>query len=292
MEIQVLKNFLLVAKEGNITRAAEILHLSQPTLSRQIQNLESEFGCQLFTRDSRKLSLTNQGMLLQQRAAGIIDLYERTQSEMNPIPEVISGDIRIGICEASSVRSVLNYGKKFHDAYPLTRLRVTNGYYNTVAEMIGSGLVDFGLLFGRVDDNMFDSVEINQKERFCLLMPEGHPLSEKELLDASDINGYSLIIYQDAARELPVTFGNYFQDLSISATFTTMLTAIQLVKAGLGLAVILNNMIGTRIMDGPDVFVTRPLSIPVRVPTYLAWRKSGDIPRQASLFLQEFIKSF
>ena len=123
MDIQVLKNFLMVAQEKNITRASEILHISQPTLSRQIQNLEEEFGQKLFYRNNKKVSLTVYGNMLQQRAEEIVSLYEQTQSEIKPDAGVVLGEIRIAVCEASSVDDIYSRGKQFQQEHPFTVLR-------------------------------------------------------------------------------------------------------------------------------------------------------------------------
>ena len=276
-----MKNFLLVAQEENITRASEILHISQPTLSRQIQNLEEEFGQPLFLRNNKKVTLTNNGKLLQQRAAEIIELYEKTHSEINPTPGIVSGDIRLAISEASVVKNIFEAGKKFQSEYPLTRFRAFNGDNNSVIDMINTGLVDFGLLFGYVDDKQFSYYQIAEKESIGILMPKGHPLCVKESIELDDLEGYPIIIHQDSVRRLPRSYDNYFEGLEFRATFTMLITAVKMVEAGLGIAIIPDSVIG----PGSDALVTRPFSRPMSVPTFLAWKKNGILPKQSLMFL-------
>ncbi len=286
MDIQVLKNFLLVAQEENITRASEILHISQPTLSRQIQNLEEEFGQPLFVRNNKKVRLTNQGALLQQRASEIIELYQKTQNEINPTPGIVSGDIRIAVSEASVMKRIFELGKQFQMKYPMARLRILNGDNIAVADLIRSGIADFGVLFGLIDEKQFDSFRIGDTESVGVLMPAGHPLSAKDSLDMEDLEGYPLIVHQDSVRKIPGAYRNDFDGIVFKATYTMVLSAVKMVEAGLGIAIIIDNIIS---LDSNGL-VTRPLRDPMRVSSALAWKKNGILPHQSSLFLNMLIE--
>ncbi|MBQ2086261.1 MAG: LysR family transcriptional regulator, partial [Oscillospiraceae bacterium] len=161
MDLEVLKNFLVVANEENITRASELLHISQPTLSRQIQSLEEEFGAKLFTRDKKRTTLTAQGLLLQKRSIELLDMYRKTQVEVQSEPGVITGDINIACIYAKALNPILEIGKEVASEHPGTRLLVSNGDMYTVRELVQSGQVDFGLVYAQKEgDDMFERFEV------------------------------------------------------------------------------------------------------------------------------------
>ena len=281
MDIQVLKNFLLVAQEENITRASEILHISQPTLSRQIQNLEEEFGQPLFVRNNKKVRLTSQGILLKRRAGEIIELYQKTHNEINPTPGIVSGDIRFVANEAFMMKAVFDLGKQFQMKYPMTKFRVFSSDNATAAEMLSSGIADFGILFGSIDEKQFDCIRIAETANIGILMPVGHRLAEKKALNLEDLEGYPLIFHQDSVNRLPGAYRSDFEGLEFKATYNMLLTAVEMVRSGLGIAIVLDNMINFESND----LVTRPLSNPMNISSFLVWKKYGVLPKQSSLFL-------
>lgn len=286
MDIQVLKNFLMVAREKNITRASEILHISQPTLSRQIQNLEEEFGQKLFYRNNKKVSLTVYGNMLQRRAEEIVSLYEQTQSEIKPDAGVVLGEIRIAVCEASSVDDIYSLGKQFQQEHPLTVLSFFNTSSDQASDMIENGTADFGLLFGYADEKRFDSHRVSREEKLGILMLVGHPLSEKEALEIEDLKGYPLIAYQDAVRGVSYLYEAGYLESELKATFTTLTSAMKMVERGIGISTVLCSMIEGEIDTGIARMVTRPMKSLHTVPTFLAWKKNVVLSQQASLFLE------
>lgn len=285
MDIQVLKNFLLVAQERNITRAAESLHIAQPTLSRQIQNLEEEYGRQLFYRDNKTIRLTEQGRILQQRANEIIYLFEKSLSEINPVPGTVSGEIRISLCEASAVDSIYALVKQFQTEYPLTVFRFFNTSSETSSELIEDGIVDMGLLFGYADGRRLNSHRLRKEESRAVLMRKDHPLAAKEEISMEDLKGWPLVVYQDAVRGVPsmIEYGLTADDMK--ATFTTTFSALKMVQQGIGIATIIKDTVDSSIVTNIASLVTRPMKDAPLVPTFLAWKRNGTLSDQASLFL-------
>ena len=285
MDIQVLKNFLLVAQERNITRAAESLHIAQPTLSRQIQNLEEEYGRQLFYRDNKTIRLTEQGRILQQRANEIIYLFEKSRSEINPVPGTVSGEIRISLCEASAVDSIYALVKQFQTEYPLTVFRFFNTSSETSSELIEDGIVDMGLLFGYADGRRLNSHRLRKEESRAVLMRKDHPLAAKEEISMEDLKGWPLVVYQDAVRGVPsmIEYGLTADDMK--ATFTTTFSALKMVQQGIGIATIIKDTVDSSIVTNIASLVTRPMKDAPLVPTFLAWKRNGTLSDQASLFL-------
>ncbi|MBR5070892.1 MAG: LysR family transcriptional regulator [Oscillospiraceae bacterium] len=285
MDIQVLKNFLLVAQERNITRAAESLHIAQPTLSRQIQNLEEEYGRQLFYRDNKTIRLTEQGRILQQRANEIIYLFEKSRSEINPVPGTVSGEIRISLCEASAVDSIYALVKQFQTEYPLTVFRFFNTSSETSSGLIEDGIVDMGLLFGYADGRRLNSHRLRKEESRAVLMRKDHPLAAKEEISMEDLKGWPLVVYQDAVRGVPsmIEYGLTADDMK--ATFTTTFSALKMVQQGIGIATIIKDTVDSSIVTNIASLVTRPMKDAPLVPTFLAWKRNGTLSDQASLFL-------
>jgi DNA-binding transcriptional LysR family regulator len=291
MDIQVLKNFLLLIQEKNVTRASEILHISQPTLSRQIQNLEEEFGQKLFYRNSKRVELTPYGKIMQQRANEIIYLYEKTYTEFNPYSDVISGEIRIALCESSASNQILSLAKDFQDEYPDTVLRFFSTSAEITSEMIESGIIDFGLFFGYADEKRFDSHRLLKSESRAALMPAGHPLSEKKELVLEDLKGWPLIVYQDAIRGTPALVEQGLISNDMKATFTSLFDAAKMVQMGLGIATIINDAIADSFWIQSSNFVTRPVTGLPLIPMFLAWKKNVILSKQAALLLQRLIEN-
>ncbi|MBR4929020.1 MAG: LysR family transcriptional regulator [Oscillospiraceae bacterium] len=285
MDIQVLRNFLLVAKERNITRAAEILHIAQPTLSRQMQNLEEEYGKQLLYRENKTIRLTEQGRILQQRADEIIYLFEKSRSEINPVPDTVSGEIRISLCEVAAVDSIYALAKQFQDENPLTVFRFFNTSSETSSGLITDGIADMGLLFGYADGSRLNSHRLRREESRAVLMRQDHPLAAKEEISMEDLKGWPLVVYQDAVRGVPsiIEYGLTADDMK--ATFTTTFSAVKMVEQGIGIATIIDGTVDSSIVTSSTNLVTRPMNDAPSIPTFLAWKRNGTLSHQASLFL-------
>ena len=287
MDIQVLRNFLVVASEENVTRAAEILHIAQPTLSRQIQNLEEELGCTLFERKNKRVRLTNQGLILQQRATEMIELYYTTRSELDPVPGVYRGDINVAFSEVSSVNNVLRTIKQFQEMNPEVLFHVFSGGSMYVMDMISSGTADLGLLMGYLDDTKYEGIQISSQERLGILVKPDHPLSDRKTVTVKDIAEEPLILSRYSATRVPSVFDISPDHVDIRATYTMLSSAALMVKAGIGIALIPCSM--TEFWSSS--LVTVPFEEPVSVPTHIFWRKNTPLPEQTMAFLDALRKS-
>lgn len=182
MELRVLRYFLTVVNEESITKAADALHITQPTLSRQLSQMEEELGIKLFDRGSRKITLTNEGILLRRRAEEILQLVDKTEKEMTDQEKLVDGEISIGCGELASVHIVAELIKSFQERYPLVRYDVHTANADHIRERLDKGLADIGLLLEPVDIEKYEFIRMNIKEKWVVLMRPDDPLAEKKLL--------------------------------------------------------------------------------------------------------------
>ncbi len=197
MELRVLQYFLAIAREQSIVRAAESLHLSQPTLSTQIKAMEKELGKQLFirgTKGSRKVTLTEEGMILRKRAEEILNLVQKTEREISLSDQVVVGDVYIGAGETDAVRFIAKAAKKLSEAYPGIRYHIASGNTEFVLEQLEKGLIDFGIVFGSVDHARYNSIPFPYKDTWGVLMRKDSPLAEKQEILPEDLWDKPLII--------------------------------------------------------------------------------------------------
>ncbi len=190
MEIRVLQYFLAIAREQSIVRAAESLHLSQPTLSTQIRQMEEELGKQLLirgTKGSRKVTLTEEGMILRKRAEEIINLVQKTENEIALSDSIIIGDVYIATGETDGVRLLAKTAGKLRKDYPGIHYRISSGNATFVTEHLDKGLIDFGIVFGAPDLKKYDALKLPSKDIWGVLMRKDDPLAEKESISPEDL---------------------------------------------------------------------------------------------------------
>jgi DNA-binding transcriptional LysR family regulator len=247
MEIETLRSFITIAQEENITRAAEYLHLTQPTLSRQIKSLEEEFGKQLLIRGKRQVTLTEDGMVFRKRASEILALIDKTNEEMKASRKDISGDIYIGAAETDVMRLISKIAGELKKKYPGIRYRIISGDGDAVKEMLNKGLIDFGLVFGPVDEKKYDAIPINIDDNWGVLMPEKSSLAKKQTVSPKDLWDKPLILSQQAIDGgfLQTWLKKDLSDLDVAATYTLILNAAKMVEGGLGYAMVIDGLINT-----------------------------------------------
>ena len=290
MDFDVLKSFLVVAREENITRASELLNISQPSLSRQIQNLEEEFGAKLFTRNRKKTVLTTQGMVLQKRATELLDMYRKTQIEIQSEPEIITGDIRFASIYAPSLDKILELGKLMAEEHPGIRLLVSNGDMYAVRELVYSGQVDLGLVYAmKHGDDMFDRIEIQENMNVGVLLPADHPLASKEVIRFEDLRPYPMVVHERfLGTPIPgrqeIDQGKY----NICGTYTTPVGAGLMVNSGYGIALVSESNISFNYGN----IVYRNIMQNTNLSTYLIWKKDSAMPIQSSFFLKRIKEYF
>lgn len=296
MELRVLQYFLAIAREQSIIRAAESLHLSQPTLSTQIKNLETELGKQLLirgTKGSRKVILTEEGMILRKRAEEILELVKKTESEVTLSNQIVMGDIYIGTGETDAVRILAKTAKDLQSTCPGIRYHISSGNSAFVMERLDKGLLDFGIVFGTVDLTTYNTLKIPAKDVWGVLMHKDSPLAGKESITPEDLWDKPLIISQQENKGGIITqwLKRRESDLNITATYNLIFNASLLVEEGLGYAIGLDKIINT---TGNSNLCFRPLSPRLEDELSIIWKKYQVFSKPAEKFidvLQKHIRS-
>lgn len=281
METRVLRYFLAVAQEGSVTRAARALHLTQPTLSRQIRELEEELGQTLFSRGGRELSLTREGLLLRQRAEEIVGLAEITEKEFRSLGEkTVSGDLSLGCGESKALSFVTDALKVLQDEHPLIIPHFFSGNGEIVMDRLDKGLLDFAVLMGAENTERYYSLPLPNHDTWGLLMDKDDPMAQKKAIMAEDLLDIPLILSsQSLSRdELSGWLGFPMSRLHIAATYTLLFNGSLMVRSGLGYALCFDHIAPSG-KDSPFAF--RPLTSPLS----LVWKKHQILSAPAEAFL-------
>ena len=286
MELRLLEYFLAVAREQNITAAAETLHISQPALSTQLKALESELGKQLLIRGvkgSRKVQLTEDGMVLRKRAEEIVSLVRRTEEELTGSGETVAGNVFIGTGETETVRLFAQVAKKLQKKYPDIRYHISSGNAEYVLEYLDKGLIDFGLLFAEIDAQKYEAIPVPIKDTWGVLMHKDSPLAEKEVIRPEDLWDKPLIVSHQKGVDTYLTqwFQREESELHIVATYNLLFNASLLVDEGLGYALCYDKIINTQ---GSNLCF-RPCSPRLEARGYIVWKKYQVFSKAARLFL-------
>ncbi len=287
MELRVLEYFLAVAREQNITAAAESLHLSQPALSRQLREMEEKLGKQLLIRGvkgSRKVILTEEGMILRRRAEEILSLVRRTENEITQSDETIAGNVFIGTGETETVRLFAKVAKKLQQKYPDIRYNISSGNAEHVLEYLDKGLIDFGLLFTEIDSQKYEAIPVPIKDTWGVLMRKDSPLAEKEVIHPEDLWDKPLIVSHQKGddRYLNQWLQREESELHIVATYNLLFNASLLVDEGLGYALCYDKLINTK---GSNLCF-RPFSPGLEARGFIVWKKYQVFSKAANIFLQ------
>lgn len=286
MELRTLRYFLAAAQEENITKAADILHVTQPTLSRQMMDLERELGVTLMLRGKNGLTLTDDGIFFRQRAQEIVELADRLEKSFVERQNNISGMVVIGASETVGSQTLARLIKEFTRKYPAVQFTLYNETVDNIKDRLDKGLVDIGLLLEPVDVTKFDYVRLSQQDTWGLLVRDDHPLTEKESLTADDVAPYPLILpLRDNIRvEIIHWLGRDEKELTIPLFYTLLSNAALMVAEGLGCAFCMDGALAIR-SDPRLRFI--PLE-PRRVThSVLVWKKNKIFSPATSLFIQE-----
>lgn len=294
MEIRVLQYFLAIAREQSIVKAAQSLHLSQPTLSTQIKNLEEELGKQLLirgTKGSRKVTLTEEGMILRKRAEEIMDLVQKAENEIILSDSVIIGDVFIGAGETDGTRLLAHIASTLNKKYPGIHYHISSGNSSFVTENIDKGLLDFGLVFENPDYKKYDCLKLPCKDVWGILMKKNDCLSQKELISPEDLWDKPLLISQEESDGGPVLqwIHKKRSSLNIIATYNLLFNASLYVEEGLGYAICFDKIINT---SGNSPLTFRPLNPPLEAEMYLIWKKYQVFSKPAEKFLETLQNNF
>lgn len=288
MELRVLNYFLAIAREQSIVHAAESLHLSQPTLSTQIKNLEQELGKQLFirgTKGSRKITLTEEGMILRKRAEEILDLVKKAENEIRLTDDIVIGDVCIGAGETDGVRLIAKTAKILQSRYPGIRYHISSGNASLVSEYLDKGLIDFGVIFGEVDLKKYNALEMPFQDTWGVLMRRDSPLAARDSIRPRDLYDMPLILSQQEAQGGILTqwLGREPDQLNIAATYNLIFNASLLVGEGLGYAVALDRIINT---TGESSLCFRPLEPALVNKMHIIWKKYQVFSKPVEKFLE------
>lgn len=291
MDIRTLEYFLVIAREESITAAAGILHVSQPALSRQIKELERELEKKLIIRESRGISLTEDGLLLKKRAEEMVALMEKTKKELKNSDEILSGDIYIGAGEAESVHYLTRAAYRLKTVCPNICFHISSGNTADVLDRLNKGLIDFALIVSLPDteDKKYNYIHLPKEEIWGVLLPEKHPLAVKKSITAEDIMSEPLIISNELLHSdiLTEIIGKPLDRLHISATYSLLYNASIMVKDGLGIAIGLDRIINT---EGNSALVFRPLSPNRTIRMSIVWKKYQILSKTSLAFLNELQK--
>ncbi len=296
MELRVLKYFLAAAREGGITKAANVLHVTQPTLSRQLIDLEGELGCRLFERGGRSLALTDDGILLKKRAEEILDMVERAEAELSAGKGAgMCGDVYIGGGETCGMARIASVVRGLREAAPRIRYHLFSGNADDVTEKLDKGLLDFGLLIQPADLSKYDCVSLPDTDTWGVLMRKDSPLAARKKIRRGDLLGVPLLVSRQMSHRAPSGsgllkwFGEDLEKLEIAATYNLIYNAGIMVKEGVGCALALDKLADT----GPDSpLCFRPLFPKVEAGLSVVWKKDRQFSAASKVFLDELKSRF
>lgn len=295
MELRVLKYFLAVVKEGTIIGAANYLHVTQPTLSRQLMELEKELGQQLFIRSSLSIKLTPAGMLFRQHAQEIVDLAEKTKEIFSAERNEIAGEIYIGGGETSFIKKIAEIIKEIQGEHPHIKYNLYSGTADDVTEKLDKGLLDFGLLIQPTDISKYECLSLKSYETFGVIMRKDSPLAEKDFIAAEDLMHIPLIAPRRAEKILSIKNEYYewvaksIDTLNIVARYNLIYNAAIMVTEGVGYALGLDGLIN---VTGNNNLCFKPLNPTLKLGLDIVWKRYRLFSPAAEFFLSKIQEKF
>lgn len=290
MEIRVLRYFLEVAREESVTHAAQRLHISQPTLSKQLKDLEAELGKKLFVRSSFSVHLTDEGMLLRKRAEDILDMVDKTSAEFKALGEVVGGDIHIGCAESDNVKYLARTIKAVQEQYPGIRAHLYSGDTEDLAGQLDRGLLDFAVIAEAVDLSKYNYIELPGADIWGVVMQKDDPLAKKPAICVDDLLELPLIVSRQGLREdIPKLFGTAVDRLNITATLNLIYNGAVLAREGLGYVLTFDKLVDT---SEQSELCFRPLTPKLETKLYVIWKKYQVFSPAAELLLTEMTATF
>lgn len=295
MDIRVLRYFVTVAREGSMTGAARFLHVTQPTLSKQIRDLEEELGRKLFIRSNYSVKLTEEGMLLRKRAEDILAMVDKTKNEFMNMDDITGGDVYVGSAETDAFRYFAQAAMALRKRHPHMCYHLFSGNLYGVTERLDRGLDDFGIVVDPVDLSKYNYVTLPYKDRWGVIMRKESPLAQKHAIRAEDLEDVPLIISRQAVgRDLSrnafaLWYGNAYEKLNIVATYSLAFNPFIMAREGFGYVVGFDKMINT-VTENSLTF--RPLEPALQSGLHIIWKKYQVFSPAAELFLSEIRARF
>lgn len=290
MELRTMRYFLAVAREENMTRAAQILHVTQPTLSKQLKALEDELGKKLFLRHSFSIQLTEEGILLRKRAEDLVNMADKITAEFLALDDIVGGDIYFGLAESYQIRYLAAEIKAFKNSYPNLHYHITSGDTEQVTEKLDKGILDFAVLAEEPDTAKYNYLAFPEADIWGVIMPKNCPLAEKQGIEATDLIGLPLFCSEQSwSRDIPKWCGDKMDKLHLEGSFRLSYNGSLFVKEGLGYLLTLSNLIDI----GPDSgLVFRPLIPKLETKIYLIWKKYQVFTPIAERLLEKLKERF
>lgn len=290
MEIRVLRYFIEIAREGNMSRAAERLHVSQPTLSKQMKELEKELGKKLFRRGSASISLTDEGMLLRKRAEDILDMVDKTADEFKSLGEITGGDVYIGCAESYQIRYLADIIKSFRERYPLLKYHILSGDTAQVAERLDRGLLDFAVIAEPPNLQKYNYIELPAYDTWGVIMKKDSPLAAKAAIAVDDLIGLPLLSSpQSIESDFPRWCGEKLDELTFVGTVNLYYNGSIFVKAGDAYLLTFDKLAD---MGNDSDLCFRPLTPKLETRIYLIWKKYQVFSPIAERLLDEIKRNF
>lgn len=290
MEIRVLRYFLETAREENMTRAAERLYISQPTISKQLGELEKELGVKLFKRSNYNIKLTDAGMLLRERAEDILSLVDKTLEEFKSLDHLNSGDIYVGAPESEAMEKFARAVSDLQKRYPKIRCNIYSGNMQDVCEKLDKGLLDFAIVMNYVDLKKYNYLPMMTEDTWGVVLRRDDPLAENEAFTISMLKDLPLICSRQwVDYELPQWLGSDSNEVNITATYNLPYNGAVMAKAGIGYAMILDKLVQT---EGDSELVFRPLLGVPKAELYIIWRKYQTFTPVSELLVRELREKF
>ena len=290
VETRLLHYFLTVTRERNITNAAKVLHITQPTLSRQMTLLEEQLGVKLFVRDSRPLALTDEGFLLRRRAEEILELVEKTEAEVSAQEEQVEGSVSIGCGELASTKLLMEMVAGFSEQFPRVTFDVYTANADRIKHRMDNGLTDVGLLLEPVEMERYEFIRMPVRERWVAMMPSGVPLARRKYVTARDLDDIPVIMpsRQKVHDEVASWFGDDYEKLRLIGTSNLSTNAALMVQAGMGYALAVEGSMP--FLEQSNIRMI-PLYPELTATSVLAWKRGQPISTAVSRFLA-YIKCF
>ena len=290
MELRTLRYFLAVAREENMTRAAEILHVTQPTLSKALRALEDELGKKLFERHSFSISLTDEGVLLRNRAEDLIAMADKIEGEFLALDDITGGDLYFGLAESFGIRYLARELRILKKQVPGLRYHITSGDTEQVTEKLDKGLLDFAVICDEPDRRKYDSLVFPEADLWGLILTSDAPLAKKETVTADDLVGLPLFTSRQAWEgDIRVWAGERWEELTLEGSFRLAYNASLFVREGLGAQLSFEHLVDTSPESG---LIFRPLSPRLESRLYLIWNKFGTFTPLAERFLRQVREEF
>ncbi len=285
MEIRVLRYFLTVVREESITRAADVLHITQPTLSRQLAQMEDEMGVKLFDRGTRKIVLTNEGLLLRRRAEEILELVDKTEKELTEQDEMVEGTVSIGCGDLAAVQMLPELFRSFHERYPSVSFDLYTATADHVKDRMDRGLTDMGLLLEPVNIEKYDFIRMDQREQWVAVMHPDSPLAKLDRITPQDLKDLPLILPKriNVQSEVANWFGADLSQLNILFTSNLPSNSSIMVYNKLAYSIIIKGSIS--FWDSQKI-TYRPLYPELTATSVLAWKRKQPFGLAAAKFIQ------